>query len=181
LGRLTGKANSNCFLHESRKKNLDDDRRVQRPSTTAGEPPLPLSDLTRTELLSFTSSPPRPARGRRNNAAKAHTQKKARNKVFIMEIPALDTVSILSSRRSSMGTTYLRRMRQGRPEEPGALLQTTGLLPRQLTLVFTEKNPAPPLSHFRAASPPETTSAWPGKHKELLSYCSKERECREEE
>jgi hypothetical protein len=76
MGGLTGKANSTCFLHESRRKNLDDDRRVQRPSTTAGEPPMPLSDLTRAELLPFTSSPPRPARGRRNSATTEQMQKR---------------------------------------------------------------------------------------------------------
>jgi hypothetical protein len=108
-------------------------------------------------------------------------QKKAINEVFIEENPALDTVSILSGCRSTMGTTCLRRMRPGRPEEPGALLQTTGLLPRQLTLVSTGENPTPRLSRSRTASPPETTSAWPGKHEELLSYCSEERECGEEE
>jgi hypothetical protein len=101
-GGLTGKANSTCFLHESRRKNLDRDRRVQRPSTTAGEPPMPLSDLTRAELLPFTPSPPRSARGRRSSAATEQIQKKAINEVFIEENPALDTVSILSGRRSTM-------------------------------------------------------------------------------
>jgi hypothetical protein len=110
MGGLTDKVNSTCFLHESRRKNLDGDRQVQRPSTIAGEPPLPPSDLTRAELLPFTPSPPRPARGRRNSAATEQTQKKAITKVFIEENPALDMVSIFSGRRSTMGMTCLCRM-----------------------------------------------------------------------
>jgi hypothetical protein len=107
-------------------------------------------------------------------------QKAAITKVFIEEKPALDMVSIFSDHRSTMGKACLRRMRPGRPEEPGARLQATGLLLKQLNLESTGESPAPRLSHLRAASPPETTSAWPGKHEELLRYCSEEREGGEE-
>jgi hypothetical protein len=110
MGGLTDKENSTCFLHESRRRSLDSDRQVQHPSTIAGEPPLPPPDLTRSELLPFTPSPPRPARGRRSNAATEQMQKAAITKVFIEEKPALDMISIFSDRRSTMGKACLRRM-----------------------------------------------------------------------